>query len=90
MPVQDNNLLTDDVIAKEALRLLKNNLVAAKLVHRNYEKTFGKVGDTIRLELPARIQSASGRVLVKQPMVDQTIPFKIDRQEHVGLFQRDP
>jgi len=85
MAVQNNNLLTDDVIAKEALRLLKNNLVMAKCVYRNYEKTFGKVGDTIRLKLPYRVKSASGRVLVKQPMVDQTIPFKIDYQEHVGL-----
>ena len=85
MTVQNNNLLTDDVIAKEALRLLKNSLVMAKCVYRNYEKTFGKVGDTIRLKLPYRVKSASGRTLVKQPMVDQTIPFKIDYQEHVGL-----
>ena len=85
MAFQNNNLLTDDVIAKEALRLLKNNLVMAKCVYRNYEKTFGKVGDTIRLKLPYRVKSASGRTLVKQPMVDQTIPFKIDYQEHVGL-----
>lgn len=85
MAVQNNNLLTDDVIAKEALRLLKNNLVMAKCVYRNYEKTFGKVGDTIRLKLPYRVKSASGRTLVKQPMIDQTIPFKIDYQEHVGL-----
>ncbi|NOS39015.1 P22 phage major capsid protein family protein, partial [Staphylococcus aureus] len=85
MAVQNNNLLTDDVIAKEALRLLKNNLVTAKLVYRNYEKTFGKVGDTIRLKLPYRVKAADGRTLVKQPMVDQTIPFKIDKQHHVGL-----
>lgn len=85
MAVQNNTLLTDDVIAKEALRLLKNNLVMAKCVYRNYEKTFGKVGDTIRLKLPYRVKSASGRTLVKQPMIDQTIPFKIDYQEHVGL-----
>ncbi len=85
MAVQDNKLLTDDVIAKEALRLLKNNLVFAKCVYRNYENTFGKVGDTIRLELPFRTKTASGRTLVKQPMVDQTIPFAIDNQEHFGL-----
>ncbi|MCP4587610.1 P22 phage major capsid protein family protein [Pseudoalteromonas sp.] len=85
MAAQNNNLLTDDVIAKEALRLLKNNLVTAKLVYRNYEKTFGKVGDTIRLKLPYRVKAADGRTLVKQPMVDQTIPFKIDKQHHVGL-----
>ena len=85
MADQKNNLLTDDVIANEALRLLKNNLVAANLVYKEYKQTFGKVGDTIRIELPHRVKSASGRVLVKQPMVDQTVPLKIDRQEHVGL-----
>ena len=86
MAVQSNTILTDDIIAKEALRLLKNNLVFAKNVHRSYEASFkGKVGTTISLKLPYRVKSASGRVLVKQPMVDQTIPFKIDRKEHVGL-----
>jgi len=85
MAVQNNNLLTDDVIANEALRLLKNNLVMAKCVYRNYEQTFGKVGDTIRLKLPFRVKSASGRLLVKQPLVDQTIPLVIQNQEHVGL-----
>lgn len=85
MAVQDNNLLTDDIIAKESLRLLKNNLVMAKLVYRRYEAEFGKVGDTIRLKLPYRVKSASGRTLVKQPLVDQTIPLKIQNQEHVGL-----
>ena len=80
-----NVLLTDDIIVREALRLLKNNLVAAPLVHRDLEKRFGKVGDVISLQLPFRTKSASGRQLVKQPMVDKTRPFTIDRQEHVGL-----
>lgn len=83
---QNNELLTDSIIAKEALRLLKNNLVMAKLVYRSYEGAFkGKVGDSISLKLPYRVKSASGRVLQKQPMVDKTIPFKITNQEHVGL-----
>jgi hypothetical protein len=85
MADEKNKILTDDVIAKKALVLLKNNLCAARLVYRDYEKTFGKVGDSINLKLPFRTKSASGRQLVKQPLVDQTIPFKINRQEHVGL-----
>jgi len=80
-----NLLLTDDVIAKEALRLLKNNLVLAPLVYRNMESTFAKVGDTISLKKPFRTKTASGRTLTKQPMVDQTVPFAIDNQEHFGL-----
>jgi hypothetical protein len=85
MAVQNNKILTDDVIAKKALVLLKNNLVAARLVYRDYERTFGKVGDTISIKQPFRTKSASGRQLVKQPMVDRTIPLSIDNQEHVGL-----
>lgn len=81
----NNVLLTDDVIAKEALRLLKNNLVFAPLVYRNMESTFGKVGDTISLKKPYRTKTASGRTLVKQPLVDQVVPFKIDKQQHFGV-----
>lgn len=80
-----NKLLTDSVIAKKALILLKNNLVFARLVYRDPERTFGKVGTSIQLKKPFRTKTASGRTLVKQPMLDETIPFKIDRQEHFGL-----
>lgn len=81
----DNRFLTDDIIVKEALRLLKNSLVAVPLVYRDLERRFGKVGDTISLKKPFRTKSASGRTLVKQPLIDQTIPFQIDRQQHFGL-----
>lgn len=85
MAVENNRILTDNVIANEMLRLLKNFLVFAPLIHRGYEKTFGKVGDSISIKKPFRVKSASGRVLVKQPMVDQVISLKINRQEHVGF-----
>lgn len=81
----DNAYLTDDVIAKEAMRLLKNELVATRFVHRDHEQRFGKIGDTISIKLPSKIKSASGRTLVKQPMIDQTTTLKVDKQEHVGL-----
>lgn len=86
-----SRILTDDVIVKEGLRLLKNNLVVVPLVYRDLEKRFAKVGETISLKKPFRVKSASGRILVKQPLVDQTIPFTINNQEHVGLeiTQRD-
>src|SRR5687768_13253154 len=80
-----NVFLTDDVIAKEALRLLKNNHVAARYVNRTYEKIFGKVGDTISIKKPFRVQAATGRQLVVQPMVDQVTSLTIDTQKHIGL-----
>ncbi len=85
MTAENNKILTSDIIIKESLRLLKNNLVAAPLVYRDPERQFAKVGETINIKKPYRVRSASGRVLVKQPMVDETVPLTIDRQEHVGL-----
>jgi len=81
----NNRFLTDDIIVKEALRLLKNNLVAAPLVHRDLERRFAKVGDVISLEKPFRTKTAAGRTLQKQPMIDQKIPFDINRQQHFGV-----
>lgn len=80
-----NVILTDDVIVANALRLLKNELVYARLVHRDLEQRFGKVGDTVSIKLPFRTKTASGRTLVKQPMVDRLTTLKIDRQEHFAL-----
>lgn len=80
-----NRILTDDIIVKEALRLLKNELVFAPLVYRDLEQRFAKKGDVISLEKPFRTKTASGRTLVKQPLIDQTISFEINKQEHFGL-----
>lgn len=81
-----NRFLTDDVLAAEALRLLKNNLVAARCVHRDHEKRFGKIGDTISIKTPFRVKSESGRVLSSvSPMIDTNTSLTIDKQEKVAL-----
>ena len=41
--------LTADLIVKEALTLLRENLVAANVVNRDYDETFAEYGDTVRL-----------------------------------------
>jgi hypothetical protein len=49
-----NTILTPDIIAREALMVLENNAVMAKLVHRDYSDEFvGAVGDTITVRKPA-------------------------------------
>lgn len=77
--------LTDSVIASEVLRLLKNNLVYARIVSKRYEEEFSDVGQTISIQLPARTQSAEGRTLVIQPMVKRVVPLTITRHRHVGF-----
>lgn len=50
-----NTLLTPSIIAREALLILENNLVASNLVYRDYttEFTGAKVGDTVTIRTPA-------------------------------------
>ncbi|MBS0219146.1 MAG: hypothetical protein JSR91_00240 [Proteobacteria bacterium] len=60
-----NNLLTPDIILREALMQLENELVLAKLVNRDYEQQFAKPlkpGDTIRIRRPVKGQVRTGAV----------------------------
>lgn len=52
-----NTFLTPDIIAKEALMVLRNNAVMSKLVHRDYADEFAAVGDTITIRKPAKFEA---------------------------------
>jgi hypothetical protein len=80
-----NILLTNDIIAKEALRLLKNNLVFGRIASKRYQEEYSDVGNTINIQLPARVKSTSGRVIGIKPMVKRTVALTIDQQQNVGL-----
>ena len=50
-----NTILTPEIIAKEALMVLRNNAVMANLVYRDYSSEFvNGVGDTISIRKPAK------------------------------------
>lgn len=49
-----NTFLTPNIIAREALIVLENNLVMANLVHRDYSDEFAQVGDTVTIRKPAK------------------------------------
>lgn len=53
-----NTILTPNIIAKESLRVLRNNAVMANLVHRDFSKEFvAGVGDTITVRKPATFEA---------------------------------
>lgn len=47
-----NKFLTADLIAREALPMLSDNLVAPNLMYKDYANTFQKQGDTIQVKRP--------------------------------------
>lgn len=83
-----NTILTDSIIAKEALRLLENNLVFAKNINRQYEKNFEgehKIGDTINVRVPAQYTVRSGATASIQDHVDSTVPVVVNTQKGVDV-----
>lgn len=77
-------LLTPNVIAKEALMQLKNQLVFGKLAHREYKKEFAKVGDTVTIRKPVKFQTTDGAARVNQDVEEGSTSIKIDQRKHVS------
>lgn len=81
-----NTILTPEIIAKEALLQLENNLVMADLVHRDYSPEFAKVGDTITIRKPAKFNAKNflGKI-EKQDITEGSVPVKLDRLRDVSV-----
>lgn len=82
-----NNFLTPDIIAREALMVLRNNAVMANLVHRDFSKEFvGAVGDTITIRKPAEFEAKefAGEIEV-QDATESGVPVKMDKHLDVSF-----
>lgn len=77
------------MITKESLRILKNNLVFAKGVNRQYDDSFAnkgaKIGSVINIRKPVRFTVTDGPALNLQDVTDQSIALTLDQQKHVGF-----
>ena len=82
-----NNILTPDIIAREALMVLRNNAVMANLVHRDYSEDFvGAVGDTITVRKPATFvaNEYKGSISV-QDATETAVPVVMDKHLDVSF-----
>ena len=82
-----NTILTPDIIAREALMVLRNNAVMAKLVHRDYSDEFAAVGDTITIRKPATFvaNEYNGDKITVQDATETGVPVKIDKHLDVSF-----
>jgi ribosomal 50S subunit-recycling heat shock protein len=86
-----NTVLTQTTIAKIAVRILENELVAAGLVHRAYEDEFAgmvnglKKGDTISIRKPAQFTVRDGAVASSQDVVEGKTSMTVDKQKGVDF-----
>lgn len=86
-----NSILTIDVIAKEALMILDNELVMAKKVHRGLESEFGnamngyQAGATVTIKRPTDFTVRSGANASTQDVVEGSTSITVDQQKGVDF-----
>lgn len=92
-----NSYKVASVIAREAVDILKNNLVMGDKVHRAHESEFAqtvngyKKGDTITIRRPADFTVTDGAVMDVQDIVEGSTSLVIDQRKHVafGISSQD-
>jgi hypothetical protein len=82
-----HTLLKPTIIAKEALRLLKNNMVMGNIVYRDYEKEFPgmpKTGGSVQIRKPNKFKVTKARTRVSTTMSEAYITMTVATQAHVS------
>lgn len=82
-----NTFLTPEIIAREALMLLRNNAVMANLVHRDYSREFvAGVGDTITIRKPAKFEAKEFKTEIEvQDATESGAEVKMDKHLDVSF-----
>jgi hypothetical protein len=86
-----NTTLTADIVAKEALAILENNLVMANNVHRAYEDEYDKringykIGDTLSIRRPTSFTVRTGATASTQDVVEGKTTLVINQQKGVDF-----
>ena len=87
MNIMPNTILTPQIIAREALMVLRNNAVMANLVHRDFSNEFvAGVGDTITVRKPAKFDAKefNGSITV-QDATESGVAVKMDKHLDVSF-----
>ena len=82
-----NSTLSPTIIAREALRLLKNNLVMGNNVYRAYEGEFPgspKKGGSVTIRKPVKFTVTKSRVRTSSVITEYSTTITVSTQAHVS------
>ncbi|POR42567.1 P22 phage major capsid protein family protein [Methylobacterium sp. V23] len=86
-----NNFLTANVIAKAAVKILDNELVAASKVFRGYEAEFGasvngyEKGSAVTIKKPPQFQVRDGDIAQPQDITEGSTTVTVDKKKGIDL-----
>jgi len=94
MAIASNTFSVSDLVAKAAVKSLRNSFILASRCTSNVASTFGmngfKGGDTVRIKLPPRYISATGAAIQKNNTVNSTVPITlVQRNIGIGAITKD-
>lgn len=79
-----NTILTSDVITKEAIKILHEQLVFTNKINKQYDDSFArkgaKIGDSLRIRKPAQFVTRVGKTYAAQDFVEQSLTLTINKQ----------
>jgi hypothetical protein len=78
-------LLNPNIISKETLVILQNNLVLAGKVNRQFENKFVKIGSTLTIRKPNRFVTNKGDALIIQNIVEPSTSITINQNAQVAF-----
>lgn len=88
-----NTLLTIDMITKEALRILHEQLVFTNKINKQYDPEFQKkgaqIGSVLRIRKPAQFKTRSGTTYAAQDLVEQQTTLAITEQLGIDVTFTD-
>lgn len=77
--------LVPQIISKESLFILENNLVMAGKVNRKFENQFAKIGTTLTIRKPNKFLVTTGPALQVQDINEPSTQVTINTQAHVDF-----
>lgn len=81
-----NTFLTVQDIARQALLRLRNNIVMASLVHRDFSNDFQKKGDTILVKRPNTFEADEFTTTIsEQAITEGSVQVKLDKIADVSV-----
>lgn len=90
--VNDIDAFIPEMWAQESLMILENNMVAANLVHRDFENEVAQKGDVVNTRKPAKFsmkRKGTNDNVTVQDATATNVPVKLDQHLHTSFLIRD-
>lgn len=84
-----NTFLTIEMITREALMVLENNLKAATRVRRDFDSKFGvsgaKIGNVLNIRKPPRYVGGEGQAISIEDVTESQVALTLEKQFNVAM-----